>query len=369
MIDPGELPSPRENPRLLGHESAEQTLRDAFDGGRLAHAWLFCGPRGVGKATLAYRFARFVLAAPAEAAGGLFGDALPTEPPDDLHMDEDHPVFRRVASAGHADFLTIERGFDEKRGKRRTEIIVDDVRGIASFLGLTPAEGGWRVVVIDSADEMNRNAANAVLKVLEEPSPRTLLLLVSHNPGGLLPTIRSRCRRLTLKPLSEHRLAAVLNEFAPDLGETDARTLAHLAEGSVGRALTLAGEGALDLYREMIGLFEPLPEMDVPALHALAERLGRTNAEEAFRIVSGFLVWWLGRMIVFTAAPEKRTASTLPETEKALMDRLVSAGGLDRWLEVWEKISRLLDRADEVNLDRRQVVLDSFLMVRAAARP
>src|SRR5215469_13580615 len=156
------VPAPRENAALLGHEAAEAALLGAYRSGRLPHAWLFSGPRGIGKATLAFRFARFVLAGGGE--GGLFAAA-----PTTLAMPPTHPVFRRVASGGHADLLVVERGLDSKRRKLRSEIVVDDTRAIAGFLRLTPAEGNWRVVIVDGADLMNRNAANALLKTLEEP--------------------------------------------------------------------------------------------------------------------------------------------------------------------------------------------------------
>ncbi len=148
------------------------------------HAWLITGAPGVGKATLAYRFARRLLAG--------------VQPGDTLAVDPASPVFRRVAVGSHADLLTVEREWDDKKSRLRGEIVVDDARAISAFLRLTPAEGGWRVVVIDGAEHMNRNAANAVLKMLEEPPPRAVLLLTCAAPGRLLPTIRSRCRRLAL---------------------------------------------------------------------------------------------------------------------------------------------------------------------------
>ncbi|MCY4407885.1 MAG: DNA polymerase III subunit delta', partial [Rhodospirillaceae bacterium] len=179
-------PPPRENPHLVGHEPAAGALVEAWGSGRLAHAWLIAGPRGIGKATLAYRFARFVLAG--------------KEGIDGLTMAPEHPVFRRIAAGGHSDLAVIERGLGD-RGRLRAEIVVDDVRKANAFLSLTAGEGGWRVVIVDAADEMNRNAANALLKRLEEPPSRVLFLLVSHAPSRMPATLRSRCRLLSLAPL------------------------------------------------------------------------------------------------------------------------------------------------------------------------
>ena len=172
--------APVDNPDLSGHDEAEATLKQAFESDRLAHAWLLSGPQGIGKATLAYRFARYVLAqGGAVAGGGLFGDALDLgdETRDSLYIGPEHPVFRRVASGGHSDLKVVVRTVNEKTGKLRSEIVVDDVRSVGNFFHHTAGEGGWRVVVVDCADEMNPSAANALLKVLEEPPPRGLLLL------------------------------------------------------------------------------------------------------------------------------------------------------------------------------------------------
>jgi DNA polymerase-3 subunit delta' len=354
---------PRDNPELIGHHSAEQTLLEAWNSGRLAHAWLLCGPMGIGKATLAYRFARFVLSGGGEG-GGLFGGA-----PDSLDLRADHPVFRRVAASGHADLKTVERGWtDDKKAKRKSEIVVDDVRGIGGFMALTPAEGGWRVVIIDAADEMNRNAANAVLKVLEEPPRNALMLLVSHSPGRLLPTIRSRCRRLTLAPLPEDKVCALLSRHRSDLPEAELIALARLGEGSIGKSLALAAEGGLDLYREVIGLLNGLPRLDVPALHGFGDRVGRPENDAAFRTVTELLCWWLARL-VRAGGREGRGMTEVVPGEAALMGRLLHSASLDQWLEVWEKITALFVRADAVNLDRKQAVLSAFLAVERLARP
>lgn len=371
--DAGDPLPPRENPDLRGHETAEAALLDAYLGGRLAHAWLISGPKGIGKATLAYRFARFVLARGGPEAGGpdLLGDSTSKESPEgipgSLFVAPDHPVSRRVAAGGHADLATVERTVNDK-GKLRGEIVVADVRALGRFFGLTAGEGGWRVAVVDSADELNPSAANALLKILEEPPDRALLLLVSHNPGRLLATIRSRCRKLALQPLAEETVAALLRERIAELGEEDAAALAHLADGSPGRALALAAEGGLQLYRDMTELLETLPGLDAGRLHAFGQRLGKAGAEDAFETASALLRWWLARLIVAAAGGEAKTMRFTAE-ERALISRLAAAAGLDRWFEVWEKINRLLVRTGQANLDRKQVVLNVFLAIENTVRP
>ena len=366
-------PQPRQNADLLGHEGAENILKSAFESGRLPHAWLITGPRGIGKATLAYRFARYVLKHSAVgldqlddpgASAGLFGD-LPE--PDEtvenvgsgLSLSPYDPVFQRVASQGHADFVAIERQWkDDKKTGRKTVIPVDDVRQVGGFLRLTPAEGGWRIVVVDAADEMNHNAANALLKVLEEPPSRSLLLLVSHSPGRLLPTIRSRCRRLALRPLPDTTVQQLLQTYAPDLGAGEAATLVRLSEGSIGRALEMLDEGGLDVYGEVLELLRSLPRLDSIKLHKLGDKLARRDAETAFRSVNELLQWTFSRVI--RVAATGNPGSILSETELGLVNRLSELATLDRWLEVWEKVTRLLERAEGANLDRKQVILNVF---------
>jgi DNA polymerase-3 subunit delta' len=356
--DEAVIPHPRERAILLGHQTAEQTLLDAFASGRLPHAWLISGPRGIGKATLAYRFARFLLAGGGD--GGLFGA------PQDLAVPPGSPVFRRVAMQSHADLRAVEREVNEKTGKLRSEIVVDGVRDLSGFLRLTPSEGGWRIAIVDAADEMNRNAANALLKILEEPPDRAVLLVVSHAPGRLLPTIRSRCRKLPLQPLGEEQVLQILRELAPGLPADEQVALARLSNGSPGRALELAAAGSIELFRAVSAILASLPKMDLSRLHALADRMARPGADGDFRTLGFVLSWWLETM-VRSGAKGEAAVEVLPG-DAALRARLEAAASLDRWVDVWEKIAQLFARADAVNLDRKQVVLGSFLALEAAAR-
>jgi DNA polymerase-3 subunit delta' len=372
------LPEPCENPELIGQEAAEAVLLQAAGEGRLAHAWLLAGPRGIGKATLACRFARHLLAQ-GEAADqelGLFGAS---EPPQDgiaadMSLAPDHPVFRRVAAGGHPDFKVLEPGVNEKTGRPRTEITVDQVRKATDFLRLTAAEGGWRIVLVDSADALNANAANALLKILEEPSRHSLLLLVSHAPGRLLATVRSRCCHLALRPLADAAVGELLRRGQPDLDDAEAATLARLAEGSIGRALELADVGGLELYGELVALLAGLAGgdgaaargLDSERLHGFADKLARGSDLGAFRAGRDLFLWWLARAV------RARTLGRVPElvtdAEGPVLGNLAKRGSLAEWLALWDKVSHLLARVESANLDRKQALLAAFLELEALAR-
>jgi DNA polymerase III subunit delta' len=345
-------PAPRANPDLEGHEAAERTLRQLYEAGRLPHAILLCGPRGIGKATLAFRLARFVLANPPAGHGG-DGAA-----PEGLAIDPDSGVFRRVAAGGHADLLTVERAYDPRRRRLRSEIVVDDTREITGFLRLTAAEGGWRVVIIDGADAMNRNAANALLKILEEPPRQALLLLVAHSPGRLLPTIRSRCRRLALAPLPLPLVARLLQRYRPGLAEAEA--LAALSGGSIGRALELADAGGLELHRALLDMLARAPDFELPRLHEFADRLAAGDAEEGQRAFEELLA-----QVLAHAATGSATAVA---GEGRALARLAALAPPPRWAERREAIIENFDRTRDLNLDRKQAVLDAFFAIAGAAR-
>jgi DNA polymerase-3 subunit delta' len=355
-------PPPRTNPDLAGHEAAEAELRRLFDSGRMPHALLLSGPRGIGKTTLAFRLARFVLGRGGEGmAPSLFGE----DSASGLAIPPDSGVFRRVASGGHADLLTVERAYDPRRRRLRSEIVVDDTREIGAFLRLTPAEGGWRVVVVDGADEMNRNAANALLKILEEPPRRALLLLVAHSPGRLLPTIRSRCRRFPLAPMPAAIVGQLLGRYRPELEPQTAAAVTALAEGSIGRALDLAAADGVELYRAVLGLLSRERGIDPAALHAFADRLVRPEAEDAYRVVEASIGQLLARLAIAAAQAPGETG-TLPE-QGAVLRRLGSRAPAARWAALRGEIEESFDRTDALNLDRKQTILGAFFAIERAA--
>lgn len=365
-------PHPRETVRLFGQAPAEAAFLEAFNSARLHHGWLITGPRGVGKATLAWRIARFLLASPA-ADDGLFG-APP--PPADLSVPADHPVARRVAALSEPGLKLIRRSLNE-RGVLRQIIAVEDVRELRGFFGLSAADGGRRVVIVDAADEMNPNAANALLKLLEEPPAGAVLLLVAHQPSRLLPTIRSRCRELRLAPLAAGDMAAALAQAqAQVMGEGGAENpleaaqavaLAELSGGSVGEAVRILGQDGLALYAQVIALMSGLPAMDRNALQALADGLAARGAEARFDLTVRLVDLAMSRL-----ARAGASGISPPEAapgEAALMQRLAPDPGTARlWAELAMELGARARQGRAVNLDPAALVLDMFLRMETAAR-
>src|ERR1700687_3096518 len=261
---------PRQTAALFGHRDAEAALLSAYRSGRIPHAWLIGGAAGIGKATLAYRMARVVLAHRNPPAPEV-------ERAETLHLDPTHPVAHHVAAGAHGGLLTLERSLNDK-GVMRTVITVDETRETISFFGSTAAVEGWRVGIVDTVDELNPNAANALLKILEEPPQQSLFLLVSHAPARVLPTILSRCRKLLLRPLATSDVISAAAQAAniaiddPALSEA-----AGGGEGSVARALTLLGGEALKLQQRTAALLASLPRGDPREIHALGDARGGSD--------------------------------------------------------------------------------------------
>ena len=326
---------PRETHALLGQDVALGRAARAIRSGRPPSAWLITGAPGIGKATLAYRIARYLLAYGATDAGAA-----------DLSVPEGDAAARQVAAQSHPGLLVLKRAINPKTGKLMTVLAVDEIRKLADFFGMTSGAGGWRVVIVDTADDMNDNAANALLKMLEEPPANAMLLLLSHAPGRLLPTIRSRCQRLELRPLDDEALEKMLARELPEMGTGERASLTRVAGGSIGAALTLAsGEGAA-LAQEADRLIDNAREPDVLALLSLGEKL--------FRVRDGLEQF--GEFLV-----------------QSLSDRIRAkahggAAGLERWVALQERIGQGFGRAVGLNLEPRQVLLSTARDLSRVAR-
>jgi DNA polymerase-3 subunit delta' len=319
-----------------GAEAVEEALLQALEKGRLHHAWLLTGPEGVGKATFAYRATRRLLGARPDPAYGLLGAA-----PDD-------PVSRQVASRSHPDLLVLERASED--GKTRKSIPVEEVRRLPEFFSKAPAAAPYRVAIVDAADDLNLNAANALLKTLEEPPARGILFLVAHRPGGLIATIRSRCLRAPFAPWSDERLVEFLGRQT-SLSAEDRLRLARMAKGGPGRALYLAQAGALEVDAVAHDILGRLPQTDDAALLALADGFRGAEGQKRFELLFERLADQIHDMAVRAAQAERPSAD------------------IDRWVRAWERIEAAPGEAEAVNLDRADVLFTAIGQLRAAARP
>lgn len=355
-------PHPRDTAHLFGHDAAEATFLSAFNSGRLHHGWLISGPRGVGKATLAWRIARFLLDAPAED-GGLFG-APP--PPETLDTPNDTPLARRLHALSEPRLFLLRRPWDDKNSRLRQEITVEEARALKSFFSMSAADGGRRVAIIDAADELNTSAANAVLKLLEEPPAGATFLLIAHQPHRLLPTIRSRCRELRLSALPPDALARALTAAGGEVAEDQAQPLAELAGGSVGEAFRLTNLDGLKLYAAIVDLFATLPRLDRPRALALAELGAGRGAEAQFDLLLTLIDLFLTRLA--RAAASRHLPPEAAKGEAALFTRLADhPDAARRWAEIAQSLAQRARRGKAVNLDPAALLMDMVLTLEKTA--
>ncbi|AXI46655.1 DNA polymerase III subunit delta' [Sulfitobacter sp. SK012] len=354
-------PHPRDTVRLIGQDAAEAAFVDAFNTSRLHHAWLLTGPRGVGKATLAWRIARFLLTTPAPDAGGMFAP----EPATSLEVSADHPIAQRIAAGGEGRIRNVTRSVNPDTKKLRREIVADDIRSLNQFFQMSAPDGGYRVVIIDDADLMNMTAANALLKMLEEPPARAVLLLISHQPSSLLPTIRSRCRTLALRTLDSDGVAEAMAQAGVDADRSGG--LAALSGGSVGGAMRLSLLGGAQIYRELVGLMETMPRMDRPRALRLADAAATRGAEAKRDLLFVLLDLLLARLARTGATGSPPDPEAVPGEAQVLARLSPSPHQARIWADLAPEISARARHGIAVNLDPAALVLDTLIKISQAA--
>jgi len=355
---------PKQTDELFGHNAAENSFLDAFNSDRIHHAWLIAGPKGIGKATFAWRCAKFLLAKDSGDGAGpdMFGE-LPKH--SSLDVDPADTTIQRIKAGGHGGVVLLERTENPKTGKLRKDIVIDDVRNLISFFGQTNTEGGWRVAIIDAVDEMNTNAANALLKLLEEPPAKSILLLVAHSPGRLLPTIRSRCRQLSLSPLGGEDITGLIRSKYSELSEQEVSEVCENAEGAPGKAINLIESNGLATIKKLDTLLSQVPNTDISQLHAISAELGGVKADQEYRLFVDMFQARIQNIILHASGAGP--SETAQNQTSQLLSRISALSGVDNWLELWEKTRELITRADAVNLDRKQVIISLFSNLRALA--
>jgi len=334
------LAHPRECERLVGHQTAIDTFVQAHQSGRLHHAWILGGPKGVGKASFAYLATRYMLSGDAVAAPGL---AVP----------QGDPIAMRLRSGAHGNVRVVRKSWDQKTKKFKTGIGVENIRTLTPFFGSTSSEAGYRIAIIDAADDMNVNAANALLKMLEEPPARSLFFLISHAPGRLLPTIRSRCRKLTFTPLPEAQVEELIRTVLPETSPTQAHAVARLADGAPGRAMALVLADGFTLYE---GLFEAIGAGGA-ARNKFADPLVRAGQDEQFSLFCDLLTDWLSRIAREAVKGASVEEIAIIPAETHFITKLLQRAGPQGIDQLRTEILRDKAQTMGLNLDKRQFVL------------
>jgi len=365
MIEGAKHPS--EALKVIGHQDAEDVFTNALNEGRLHHAWMITGPKGIGKATFSWRLAKYLLCSEIKEKGpSLFGDA--PQVIQNLDIDPDHPILRRIHAGSEGRLSVVRRPYDATRKVFKAQITIEEIRKLKSFFALSAADGGQRVVIIDAADDMNVNAANALLKVLEEPPQRTILLLISHQPSRLLPTIRSRCRTLRLGALSQGDIDAVLASQELEIDPAKMGALSALSAGSAGEAMRLVQHKGLAIYQQILGIISQAPKIDRPSAIKLAEQYtGRTSSEE-LDILGLMFDRLLSRLALFGAtsnAPVPLVQSNEIEIFSKLCPTPQSA---QDWAELCQELSHRFQRGRAVNLDPVALILDMIFKIEQCAK-
>ncbi len=333
-------PHPREVYSIIGHGEEEKKLARLFANNELHHAWLISGTKGIGKATLAYRLVRTVLGGNPDTNGR-------------LDVPQNDAVAQRVQSLGHGDFLLIRRPYDEKSKKLRTEIPISEARKISEFFSKKASEGGWRICLVDNMDEMNKNAANAVLKILEEPPEKCLLILLSNSPGRLLPTIRSRCMSLHLRPISDKDLMLWLADKQQADAE-DIEAAIKLSSGAPGKAFAYLQ--SRDIVLKPLKIFiDSFPKSNTAIAHRLSDQLAGISQDKAYDLFWEALMINLQKQAIYSATADWEGA----------YKPIALAKPVEEWTRIRSELINLRSARSGLNMNKKQILLQALLNIGA----
>ena len=351
-----EIPLPRENLNFKSNINYEKTFIDSYHSNSFHHAWLISGPKGIGKSTLAYRFARFILSQKNDQNNHkLFPDNNSNK--ESLDLTPDNLIYKKIVSNSHSDLMIIEPLKDQS-GKSKKSISISEIRKIKPFLNTTSITGSWKVIIIDSMDELTINAENALLKSLEEPPRKTLIILIATNSSQLLPTTISRCRNLPIFPLSKDMLSTLINIYLPDLDSDDNRILSSISEGSIGKALNLYENNGIEIFKELVNLYSNLPSIDINKVNKISEAWSKENL---FKIVIELLCWWISRIIKYISLNDFSEYDETVSNDRNVSENIARLINLEELLNILENIDDKYNKANILNLDRRNIIYTSIM--------
>jgi DNA polymerase-3 subunit delta' len=362
-------PHPKVTETLFGHEVAEQEFLNCYKSGKLHHGWLITGAKGIGKATFAWRMAKFLLSQPIDGnqVNGLFENSSENQT-DGVDKNFDKAITTRILAESEPRLVVIRKSFDEKRKTFRSSIRVDEVRKLKTFFTLSVSDGGGRVAIIDSADDLNINAANALLKTLEEPPKNTVFLLISHSPQSLLPTIKSRCRELRLNNLMESDLVSALGQINLSIPENDSAIYSLLGSGSVGNSIRLLEHDGANLYRTLLSFLNQLPNLNGLELEKFIGTLSGNKNRSRLELFIELLNMVIAR-ISKAGIVGYNSSDNILNNEKEIFGKLCPNPIIaKKWAELALIQSENLKHGLAVNLDPGSLILDTFFRIEEYAR-
>ena len=340
-------PHPRLSPELIGHNKAFQIFSKSYNDGRLHHAWILSGPKGIGKATLAWK---------------IVAELTEERSVNQSHEQSKTSLKKKIEALSLSNLFLCRRPYDEKTNRFKKFITIDEIRKLKSFYQMSSVENEWRIAIIDCADELNKSASNALLKLLEEPPHKSILLIISNQPGRLPATLRSRCRSLHLNKLSLteiEKVLAVSNYNIKNENSNDRLILSIIADGSAGSAITAMNKNGITIFKDCLEILAGFPSFDRNQILKLAETV--KNDIEKFKFLSSILLLIIARLAVLTA-DVKNFVST--QEEKIVVKRLLKEQNLtDKLAKLYFNLSKLFLSCEELNLDTSNQIFNSLINI------